>query len=127
LPNVIVELAFHPVDQYVLNIADGRMTKDVRALELYELARSIVEAKGRFVSVGVLPYKEYKLDELSIRFWPSTRHLEVWQKRKLLAVNYEYGQLTARRYVPGDWEVMLQDVAESSDGASGPSSTRAQS
>ena len=37
----------------LLKAADGRMTKDVRALELYELARSIVETKGRFVSVGV--------------------------------------------------------------------------
>ena len=103
------------------------MTKDVRALELYELARSVVEAKGRFVSVGVLPYKECKLDDLSIRFWPSTRHLEVWRKRKLLAVNHEYGQLTVRRYVPGDWEAMVQDVADTGAVASGPSSAGAQS
>jgi hypothetical protein len=95
------------------------MTKDVRALELYELARSIVEAKGRLVSVGVLPYKEYKLDELSIRFWPSTRHLEVWQKRKLLAVNHEYGQLTVRRYITGEWEGEIEEVAARGDGASG--------
>jgi hypothetical protein len=112
LPNVFDELAFYILADDVLSIADGRMTKDVRPLELYELARSVVEAKGRVVTVGVLPYKECKLDELSIRFWPSTRHLEVWQKHKLLAVNYEYGQLTVRRYVPGAWEAVLEDVAE---------------
>jgi hypothetical protein len=61
-----------------------RMTNDVRALELYELARSVVEAKGRVVTVGVLAYKEYRQGELGIRFWPSTRHLEIWQKRIVL-------------------------------------------
>jgi hypothetical protein len=91
---------------------DGRMTKDVRALELHELARSVVEAKGQSVSVGVLAYKEYRQDELSIRLWPSTRHLEVWQKRKVLVVNYEYGQLRVRRYAPGKWEAVLEGVAE---------------
>ena len=88
------------------------MTKDVCALELYQMARSVVDAKGRVVSVGVLAYKEYRQEELTIRFWPSTRHLEVWQKRKVLVVNYEYGQLRVRRYVPGEWEEMLEDVAE---------------
>ena len=88
------------------------MTKDVRALELYELARSVVDAKGRVVSVGVLAYKEHRQEELTIRFWPSTRHLEIWQKRKVLVVNYEYGRLTVRRYVPGEWEAELEDVAE---------------
>ena len=29
-----------------------RMTKDVRALELYELAQSVLDTKGRFVGVG---------------------------------------------------------------------------
>jgi len=49
-----------------------RMTKDIRALELYRMARSVVDTQGRFVSVGVLTFKEYRLDDLSIRFWPST-------------------------------------------------------
>ena len=103
------------------------MTKDVRALELYELARSVVEAKGRVVTVGVLAYKEYRQGELSIRFWPSTRHLEVWQKRKVLVVNYEYGQLKVRRYVPGEWEAELEHWAARGDGPNGPSATRAES
>ena len=41
---------------------------NVRALELYELARSVVESKGRVVSVGVLAYKEYRQEALTIRF-----------------------------------------------------------
>jgi hypothetical protein len=88
------------------------MTEDVRALELYELARSVVDAKGRFVSVGLLTYKEYRLNELSIRCWPTTGHLEVWHKRKVLAVNPTHGQLSVRHYVPGEWEAVLKDVAE---------------
>jgi hypothetical protein len=93
----------------------GRMTKDVRALELYRLARSVVE-KGRFVSVGILTYQEYKLGELSIRHWPSTGHLEVWHKRKVLSVNREHGQLMVRHYVPGEWEKVIQDAAGKGDG-----------
>jgi len=37
-----------------------RMTKDLRALELFELAQSVLDAKSHFVSVGVLTYKEYR-------------------------------------------------------------------
>jgi hypothetical protein len=88
------------------------MTNDVRALELYELAQSVVDAKGHSVGVGVLTYKEYRQEELTIRCWPSTGHLEVWQKRKVLSVNREYGQLMVRRYVPGKWEAVLEGVAE---------------
>lgn len=88
-----------------------RMTKDIRALELYRMARSVVDTQGRFVSVGVLTFKEYRLDDLSIRFWPSTDHLEIWHKRKALVVNRAYGQLAVRHYVPGEWEEVLEDVA----------------
>jgi hypothetical protein len=52
------------------------MTKDVRALEIYELAQSVVDAKGHFVSIGALTYKEFRQEELSIRRWPSAGHLE---------------------------------------------------
>ena len=58
-----------------------RMTKDVRAPKLYELAQSVLDTKGRFVGVGVLAYKEYRQEHLSIRYWPSTGHIEVWHTR----------------------------------------------
>ena len=90
---------------------DGRMTEHVRALELYELAQSVLDAKGRFIGVGVLAYKEYRQEHLSIRYWPSTGHLEVWHKRKVLAVNREYGRLTVRHFVPGEWERVLEEAA----------------
>ena len=86
------------------------MTKDVRALELYELAQSVLDTKGRFVGVGVLAYKEYRQEHLSIRYWPSTGHIEVWHKRKVLAVNREHGQLKVRHYVPasGNWFLRMR-------------------
>lgn len=87
------------------------MTDDARALELYQLAQSVVDAKGRIVVVGLMAYKEYRGEGLSIRYWPSTGHLEVWQKHKVLVVNREYGDLNVRRYVPGKWEGMLEEVA----------------
>jgi len=59
------------------------VTEDVRALELYQLAQSLAEAEGRLVTVGLLTYKEYRQEALSIRYFPSTGHLEVWHKRKV--------------------------------------------
>jgi hypothetical protein len=60
------------------------MTKDIRALELYQLTQSVVDAKGHFVSVGLIAYKEYGQEELSIRCWPSTGHLELMRRGKTL-------------------------------------------
>jgi hypothetical protein len=59
------------------------VTKDARALELYQLAQTLADAKGRLVTVGLLTYKEYRGEGLSIRYFPSTGHLEVWHKRKV--------------------------------------------
>ena len=87
------------------------MTEDVRALELYQLAQSLAEAEGRLVTVGLLTYKEYRQEALSIRYFPSTGHLEVWHGRKVLNVNREYGSLKVRRYVPGDWEAVLEEAS----------------
>ena len=88
------------------------MTEDVRALELYQLAQSLAEAEGRLVTVGLLTYKEYRQEPLSIRYFPSTGHLEVWHGRKVLNVNREYGQLKVRHYAPGEWEKQLEEVAK---------------
>jgi hypothetical protein len=82
-----------------------------RALELYQLAQSLADAKGRLVTVGLLTYKEYRQEPLSIRYFPSTGHLEVWHGRKVLNVNREYGSLKVRRYVPGEWDVALEEAA----------------
>ena len=84
------------------------MTEDARALELYQFAQLLADAKGRLVTVGLLTYKEYRQEALSIRYFPSTGHLEVWHGRKVLNVNREYGQLKVRHYVPGEWEAALE-------------------
>ena len=84
---------------------------NARALELYQRALSIVDAKGHLLTVGLLTYKEYRQEALSIRYFPSTGHLEVWHGRKVLNVNREYGQLKVRHYVRGDWEAALEEAS----------------
>jgi hypothetical protein len=87
------------------------VTDDARALELYQVAQSVVDAKGRIVVVGLMAYKEYRGQGIAIRYWPSTGHLEVWHGRKVLNVNREYGQLKVRHYAPGGWEAVLEEAA----------------
>ena len=48
------------------------MTSDERALELYRLALSLVEAEGRFVPVGLVTTKEYRGESLGITWLPSS-------------------------------------------------------
>ncbi len=89
----------------------ARGTDGARALELYQLAQSIAETKGRLVTVGLMTYREYRQEPLSVRYFPSTDHLEVWHNRKVLKVNREHGDLKVRRYVPGEWEALLKEAA----------------
>ncbi len=84
---------------------------NARALELYQRALSRVDAKGHLVTVGLLTYKEYRQKPLSIHYFPSTGHLEVWHGRKVLNVNREHGQLKVRHYAPGKWEAALEETA----------------
>jgi hypothetical protein len=93
------------------SIVCGGVTEDARALELYQLAQSVVDAKGRIVVVGLMAYKEYRGRGIAICNWPSTGHREVWQKHKVLVVNREHGDLNVRRYVSGKWEGMHEEVA----------------
>ena len=67
------------------------MTSDERALELYRLALSLVEAEGRFVPVGLVTTKEYRGESLGITWLPSSGHLDVWHRRKVLTVNFHKG------------------------------------
>ncbi len=63
-------------EPYLIEAAKGGgVTDDARALELYQLALSIADAKGRVVVVGLMAYKEYRGEGLSIRYFPSTGHL----------------------------------------------------
>jgi hypothetical protein len=81
---------------------------ETRALELYELALRLVEARGVEHVVGVTPFREYKTRTLTIRYLPKSGHLDVWARRKVLTINRAYGSLKVARYSPGeDWEAEL--------------------
>jgi hypothetical protein len=84
-------------------------TNDIRALELYELSLSLVEAKGVLVSGSTL--KEYRTGNLNIHYLPKTGHLEVWYLRKVLMVNRVRRTLKVTHYTPGEWEENLEAAA----------------
>jgi hypothetical protein len=54
---------------------------DKRALERYRLALSLVEAKGRFVTIGAMTFKEYRSGKLSVVLLPKSGNLDVWYRR----------------------------------------------
>jgi hypothetical protein len=88
------------------------LTDEARALELYRLAVSLVEASGRFVTVGLLTYREYRAEGLSIRYFPSSGTLELWHKRKVLVVHRREGAPRMVRYLTGAWEGLLEKAAK---------------
>ena len=87
------------------------MKNEERAIELYRLALSVVEQKGRFIAIGLVTYREYRGERLSITHLPSTGHIDVWSRRKVLAVNRQQGMLRVMFYAPGEWEVELEELA----------------
>ena len=80
---------------------------DKRALELYRLALPLVEAKGRFVTIGVMTFKEYRSGKLAVVLMPKSGNLDIWYRRKVLTVCRKFVKL----YTPGDWEKELEMVA----------------
>jgi hypothetical protein len=81
-----------------------------RALEMYELALSVVEAKG-VVPVGLTTYREYRAGTLTIIYLPMSGHLDVWYRRKVLTINRWYETLKVVHYSPGQWEEQLEEAA----------------
>lgn len=84
------------------------MTNDSRALELYQFALSLAETKGRFVTVGLLTYREFRTGGITIMYIPSSGHLDIWQGRKVLTINRRPEGLKVSRYSPGAWEKELE-------------------
>lgn len=80
------------------------MTDEKRPLELYELALSVVEAKGVVVAVGSTPYREYRAGTLTIIYLAKSSHLDVWYRRKVLTINRRGETLKVENYTPGEWE-----------------------
>ena len=86
-------------------------TNDIHALELYELALSLVEAKGVVSGSTLL---EYRAGNLTIHYLPTTGHLEVWYLRKVLTINRVRRTLKVTHYTPGEWEDELEGAAKKS-------------
>ena len=88
---------------------------EIRALELYELALQLVEARGVAHMIGTTPFREYRTGTLTIHYHPKSSHLDVWARRKVLTVNRRDGSLKVTRYSPGeDWEAELEAAAAKS-------------
>ena len=82
-------------------------------MDLYKLALDLVETKGAFISVGLTRLKEFRAGSLTIHHMPATGHLDVWYRRKVLAIDCRQGKLKVSHYVPGeDWEEELENVAK---------------
>ena len=89
------------------------MTDEKRALDLYGLALSLVEAKGVLVTVGATTLREYRGCTLIIHYMPRSGHMDVWYRRKVLTINRWRGSLQVTHYGPGeDWEEELEVAAE---------------
>jgi hypothetical protein len=80
------------------------MTHDARALQLYELALSQVEARGSCITVGLTRLKEYRAGSLIVRYQPTLGWLEVWANGKVLSVKRQNDTFRVTRYRPGYWE-----------------------
>ena len=88
---------------------------EVRALEIYELALQLVEARGVARTIGTTSFREYRTGTLTIHYHPKSGHLDVWARRKVLTVNRRDGSLKVTRYSPGgDWEAELEAAAAKS-------------
>jgi hypothetical protein len=85
-------------------------TDDIRALQLYELALSLVQTFGVLMPGSTL--KEYRSGNLTIHYLSKTGHLEVWYLRKVLTGNRLRRTLRVTHYIPGEWEEKLKEAAE---------------
>jgi hypothetical protein len=85
-----------------------------RALQMYELAMALVQAKGVLVTIGLMTLRECRHGMLIIRYQPNQDWLDVWSARKVLTVKRWNGSLRIVRYVPGHWEHELEAAAAKS-------------
>jgi hypothetical protein len=88
------------------------MTHDARALQLYELALSQVQARGSCITVGLTRLKEYRAGSLIVRYQPTLGWLEVWAAGKVLSVKRQNDTFRVTRYRPGYWEEELEAAAK---------------
>ena len=90
------------------------MSDEKRALHLYELALSLVEAKGVFVTLGATTFKEYRTGTITIHHLASLGRLDLWSRRKVLSIDKRGCSLRVAGFIPGeDWEDELETAANS--------------
>ncbi len=70
-----------------------------------------MDEKRHAATVGLVGYREYRHEGLSIRYFPSSSHLVIREKRNVLMVDMRHGKLQVRHYVPGAWEEQLEAAA----------------
>ena len=102
---------------YVSGSGNSRISAavELRAVEIYQLALQLVEARGVAHMIGTTSFREYRTGTLTIHYHPKSGHLDVWARRKVLTVNRRDGSLKVTRYSPGeDWEAELEAAAAKS-------------
>ena len=75
-----------------------------RGQQLYTIALSLVEAQGRFFTVGVMTFKEYRAGKLSVVLM-SDGNLDIWYRHKVLSFRKPLGVTLYKR---GRWEEELE-------------------
>jgi hypothetical protein len=85
------------------------MTETERALNMHDLALSVVRERGTPIPVGVIPIMEYRRGLLSVRYWPQQGRLEV---SHVLSVERWGGKGQLIHYAPGSWEGDLMEAAK---------------
>ena len=86
-------------------------TDEKRALQLYELGLSVVQARGVSVTIGTTKLTEYRAGSLIVRYLPSHDWLDVWCIRKVLTVKRWRDHREVVRYISGSWEQQLETAA----------------
>ena len=88
------------------------MTRREHALNLHDLALSLVHKRGRPHLVGSSIVNEYCYGVLTIRHRADQNSLDIWFARKVLSVERWSGTLQVIRYEPGSWEADLREAAK---------------
>ena len=83
-----------------------------RALKLYDLALSVVRAKGRIIVEGSESVVKYRHGLLHIQYRPVWGQLKVWFHRRVLSVHRSRRKTQLIHYLPGHRELDLIGAAK---------------
>ena len=90
------------------------MTRREHALNLHDVALSLVRQRGRQRLVGNTRVNEYDYVVLTIRHWPNRNALDIYFAGRVLSIERWSGNLQVIRYAPGSWETDLKRRRSSS-------------